>query len=458
MRLTLIAALLLCLTQAVLSLVFYALTSDWLVRQVDQSLITIGTQTAASLDNDGEPFDADDLNFQFAGINDVTAAFLRERQFVLRVIDASGATVSNSTFFDLAVAPPLLSQNAYFESVNTLSGDTTVRLYTLPLVNHPTLALQIAQSLEALIQTQGQIMRLLALLLVATAILAGLTGWFLASRALIPINAITRTAQKISEQDLAQRIALDSSDDELGQLAGTFNRMLDRLEAAFQRQRRFTADAAHELRTPLSILQAGLDVTLAQPRTATDYRSTLENLQEEMQRLTQLTGQLLQLARIDNHQATGIMRPTNISLLLHTITDQMAAAARQRQIALHSSIPPDVVLPADADQLIQLTLNLLENAVKYTQPGGSVTVTLRELGDQVCVSVSDTGIGIAPQHLPHIFDRFYRVDRARNRQHGGTGLGLAIAQQIVQLHHGTITVVSEPGRGSEFTATLPIAR
>ncbi len=443
-RLALLAALLLCLIQLVLSAAFYTFTSDWLLNQVDQSLMTTAAQVAAALD-DGEPMEAED--FQFGAGSE---AFLRERRFFIRVIDrGTGNILDTSDSGDVRVTAQARNGSAGFETVDSL-----IRVYTLPLRNSQ-LALQVGQSLDEVQQTQAQILRLLALMLLATALLALASGWFLAHRALIPVNAITHTARDIGEKDLSRRIVMALPDDELGLLAQTFNGMLDRIEGAFGRQRQFTADAAHELRTPLSIMQTGLEVVLAQERSAKDYRVTLENMHEEVLRLGQLTTHLLLLARADAHTLGIEPRRVDMSLLLNTVADQVAVTGEQRDITIRRDLPPHISLTADEDRLIQLALNLLENAVKYTPAGGSITVKLAESNGHVCFSVADTGVGIAPQHLPHIFDRFYRIDGARSREVGGFGLGLAIAQHIVHLHRGDIKVDSQMGVGTQFTVTLP---
>lgn len=451
-RLALLAALLLCLIQFVLSAAFYSFTSHWLLSQVDESLMTTAAQVAAAL-NDGEPLEADDLHFQFDEGSQATATFLRERRFFIRAINLNtGDILGESALYDLPVTAQARSGSANFE---TLPSESLIRVYTLPLEDGAPLALQVGQSLDEAHQTQSQILRLLIFMLIATALLALVSGWFLANRALIPVNAITRTARDISEKDLSRRIVMPLPNDELGQLAQTFNGMLDRIESAFRRQRQFTADAAHELRTPLSIMQTGLEVVLSQQRTAKDYRATLENMREEVLRLSQLTTHLLLLARADAHTLTIEPHPVDLSLLLNTVAEQVAVAAEQKRITLQCDIPPSVYVKADEDRLIQLVLNLLENAVKYTSTGGSITVRLTESSGQVCFSIVDTGVGISPQHLPHIFDRFYRIDRSRNREQGGFGLGLAIARQIARLHGGDIHVTSQVGVGTQFTVTLP---
>ena len=231
--------------------------------------------------------------------------------------------------------------------------------------------------------------------------------------------------------------------------------MLDRIQSAFQRQQRFTADAAHELRTPLSIMQTGLDVTLSQPRTAEQYRSALVNVQEEVERLTHLTTHLLMLARTNSHALPMTYQRLNLSLLLNTVADSITAAAEKKDIRLERAIPAGVEINGDEDQLIQVAINLLENAVKYTPENGCISVTLQRRGETVRFTIADNGVGIPADDLPHIFEPFYRADRSRSRSAGGVGLGLAIAQEIVRLHGGSITATSQPGQGTQLTVTLP---
>jgi heavy metal sensor kinase len=450
-RLALLAALLLCLIQLVLSAAFYTFTSNWLFNQLDQSLMTTAAQVAAALD-DGEPLEADDF-----GMGAGSVAFLRERRSFIRVIDLdTGAILDTNDSDGWPVTAQARNGRAGFETLNTPSEeDSLIRIYTLPFENSQQLGLQIGQSLEETHRTLAQILGLLALMLGATALLALASGWFLAHRALIPVIVITRTAREIGENDLSRRIAMNLPDDELGQLARTINAMLDRIEQAFQQQQRFTGDAAHELRTPLSIMQTGIDVTLSQERSPAYYRTTLESIQEEVRRLTALTVNLLTLARADAHLLTLNRRPMDLSLLVNTVLEQLAPVAEQKHVTVRRDIAPHVSLVADEDCIIQLALNLIQNGVKYTPEGGCITIIVSQTADEARLIVTDTGPGIPVQHLAHIFDRFYRIDRARSREHGGFGLGLAIAQQIVHLHGGEIEVASEVGVGTRFTVTLP---
>lgn len=450
------ATVILCGIQLVLGVAFYVLTSNWLMGQLDNTLVATATQVATTL-QDADFIDDGRVYAQFSDPDDPANAFLQERLFFIRAIDQrQGNILEASADYDVVISPLARAASPVYETLALPDGTTLMRVYTLPLEEYP-LALQVGVSLDEVSATQTQLMRMIAVALLLTLILGIGSGLFLAGRALITIQAITRTAQQISERDLTRRFTLNLFDDELGQLARTFNTMLDRIESAFQRQQRFTADAAHELRTPLSIMQIGIDVVLAQERSPAQYRAALEIIHEEVQRLTSLTVGLLTLARADSHTLTLNPSPIDLSLLVNTVLDQVATVAEQKNINLQRHITPQIWLDADEDRIIQLVLNLVENAVKYTPERGTVTVTLAQTATSARFIVSDTGPGIPPQYLPHIFDRFYRLDGARSRSEGGFGLGLAIAQQIVQLHGGEITVSSQVGVGTQFSVTLPVS-
>jgi len=444
----------LCCIQVVLGGAFYILISNWLLGQSDSTLSATAAQVSATLQG-ADLIDDGLLKFQFNDPDEPTDAFLQERKFFIRLINRrTGQIVESSASYEVAVSSQALLPSASYETLR--SAGTSMRVYSYPF-DEGDYSLQVGVSLEEVNATQAQIMRLTALAVLISIVLGGGTGLFLANRALVPIQAITRTAQQISERDLSKRITRPLVDDELGQLAQTFNTMLDRVEGAFQRQQHFTADAAHELRTPLSIMQTGIDVVLSQARDAAQYRAALEAVQEEVQRLTSLTVGLLTLARADSHTLTLNREVTDLSLLINTVIDQVTAVAEQKQITIQREIVPCLALNMDEGRIIQLALNLIENAVKYTPEGGAVTVIVSQTGDTVSLSVADTGPGIPPEYLPRIFDRFYRTDRSRSRDQGGVGLGLAIAQHIAQLHGGEINVWSQVGVGTRFTVTLPVS-
>lgn len=285
---------------------------------------------------------------------------------------------------------------------------------------------------------------------------AGIGGYLLAGRALRPVAVITRKAAEISEQDLSQRLPVHSND-ELGCLAATFNGLIERLQHAFERQRRFTADASHELRTPLSVIQAITSQKLmsrpsGQMRAPEEYEQALRQIDDAAGYMGKLVNHLLIVARADAGQMMLERERVDLAELMEHVAAQVGEASGRR-ISIHASVPVPVC--GDALRLTELFLNLLENAVKYA-PEGSVAVHVESNGATGRVVVRDTGAGIAPQHLPHIFERFYRVDKARSREEGGTGLGLAISLWIAEAHGGSIRAESEPGRGTTMTVTLPL--
>jgi heavy metal sensor kinase len=347
-----------------------------------------------------------------------------------------------------------------------------MRVLTQPITSDGRVvgALQVGLALEDIDDTMRTLLKVMLLLAPAMLLLASGGGLFLANRALAPIDRITRTAQRISAEDLSQRINLRGPDDEMVRLAYTFDAMLARIEGAFEQQRRFAADASHELRTPLTAMIGQIDVALDRPRDTESYRTTLATVREQSQRLARLSNDLLLLARSDARVAQSNHEPLDLSSLLPAIIAQVEplALTREQRITLEHETPLPVC--GNEDDLIRLFFNLLDNAIRYTQPGGAMMISAYPLTDStapkgdrptsqasICVNISDTGPGIAPEHLPQLFDRFFRVNRGRSRAQGGAGLGLSIAQSIVRAHGGQLRVASTVGQGSTFTVILPRA-
>jgi heavy metal sensor kinase len=272
-----------------------------------------------------------------------------------------------------------------------------------------------------------------------------------------PIDRITRAASAIGAEDLSRRLNFEGSRDEVGRLAATFDSMLDRLDRAFRRQRQFTADASHELRTPLTILSSQIDVALEQARAPEEYARILHSLREDTARMSQLLGELLTLARADAGQQLLTREPLDLGELVRNVVAAMQPLATQRGVLLTEDVHEQAVVDGDQTRLSQLLLNLVDNGLWYTPSGGSVSVCLEHAGSEAVLRVVDTGAGIGSDHLPHIFERFYRADPARNRADGGTGLGLAISKWIAEAHGGHISVESVVGSGTTFAVHLPLA-
>ena len=244
--------------------------------------------------------------------------------------------------------------------------------------------------------------------------------------------------------------------DEVGRLANTFNDMIARLDAAFQRQRQFTADASHELRTPLTAIKGQIEVALSRRREADAYRHVLEGVNDEVHRLIRLVGSLLTLARVDAGEILVSKEPVDLSELVTGAVEQVRPAAGDRNVVIDFNGDAGAKLQADQDLLLQLLLNLLDNAIKYTQPGGKVNVGWGVNDGVGWLTVCDTGIGIPAEHLKQVFDRFYRIDAARSRSEGGAGLGLSISRWIAEAHGGELSLKSEQGKGTTVELRLPL--
>ena len=309
------------------------------------------------------------------------------------------------------------------------------------------------------IATELKDLRLVALTLSAVGVgvlLLGLAGGsWIASRAMRPVQDISATAVKISAGDLSQRISTSETESELGQLAGVLNSTFARLDAAFAQQQQFTSDAAHELRTPVSVMLTQTQGTLNRERTAAEYRETLEACQRAAQRMRRLIESLLALARLDAGQETMKRLNFDLSKTVGDCLQSVQPLADERNVKIQCELAATECV-GDSERLAQVVTNLLSNAIQHNQPGGEVRVKLETRDGVALLTVADTGPGISAEDLPRVFERFYRADKSRST--GGNGLGLSISKAIVETHGGTIQVASEAGGGATFTVRLPTAR
>ncbi len=286
-------------------------------------------------------------------------------------------------------------------------------------------------------------------------------GWvgsnWIARMALSPVETLGQTAATVSAQSLGTRVFLDAPYQEFQQLAKSFNNMFERLQEAFESQRQFVGDAAHELRTPLTAMKGNLEVALQRERPTEEYRDVLATSLGQVEHLARLVKSLLTLTQFSGKHPPIDLKPVLLEPLIKDLASELSILADDKGCQFHTHLQPVPKIFGDVGQLKQLFINLLDNAIRHTPEGGSVTVQMHSSADTVQLTVEDTGSGIGQEHLPHIFERFYRADQARDRESGGTGLGLAIAREIVLAHHGTITVQSKVGKGSVFTVSLPMA-
>ena len=280
-------------------------------------------------------------------------------------------------------------------------------------------------------------------------------GYVLARKALAPVARMAQTADQITAARLDRRIDVRNSDDELGRLARTLNGMIARLERSFEEIRRFTADAAHELRTPIAVLRNEAEVTLRMPREPEQYRAVLEDQLEELLRLSRLADRLLFLCRGDAGLLAIAREPVALRDVVEDVVEHMRVVAEEKGVTLDSEGGAPCLVQGDEDQLRRLLFNLVDNAIKFTPPRGTVRIETTNGQAEAQILVTDSGIGIPPEHVPHVFQRFYRVDPARGPDMTGTGLGLAIARSIAEAHGGAIAIESTVGVGTRVILTLP---
>ncbi|HEU4758388.1 MAG TPA: heavy metal sensor histidine kinase [Dehalococcoidia bacterium] len=386
-----------------------------------------------------------------------------EAEQFARVFDSRGeVTFDSSPAGAVPVNRPIVERALAGEATtrHVRAGGQNLRVRTLPIQRDSQVmgALEVGLSQDDVNDTLRTLLLILAAAYPLTLGVASFGGLFLAGRALSPIDQLTGLARRISAEDLSQRLALDLPDDELGRLARTFNEMIARLDEAFRRQRRFTADASHELRTPLTAIKGHTEVALQRDRGPEAYKRALTAINEEVDRMIRLTGSLLTLARADSGQIPLHLERVDLAEVVNAAAEHVRPAAQRKGVRLEVVPGRQVHLAADEDLLLQLLLNLLDNAVKYTPPGGEVRVDWEANGAEVALRVRDTGSGIDREHLPHIFDRFYRVDKARSRAEGGAGLGLSICRWIAEAHGGAISVESAPPeKGSTFSVRFPLS-
>jgi heavy metal sensor kinase len=416
-------------------------------QSIDDALRLAASQLNSAIDVQGTRFilpPADEATLQGEGIS---AWVLNERGEVATTIGMAARFPLPST-----LPAPLAMLEAQ------LPNGEPVRLYRTPLQEGNELfgEIVLAVSLqEAQLLQQRFIFGLLFLIPVLLALSAA-GGLFLANRALGPVTQITRLAQQVGVEDLSQRLNLTYSDDEIGELARTFDTMLARLEQAFLREQQLTEDVSHELRTPLGLLKTQLSLARSKSRDTTTLLQMLATMEADVDRLTYMVEQTLLLAQIERQ---GIITPQRVYLdaVLVSVVDRLEAKAFEKRIKVRLELLPqmDWEIQGDAFYLEQAFTNLVQNAIAYSPVGEEVILRTRQDHQHMTVAVTDCGQGILPEHLPHLFERYYRADSARTRSTGGFGLGLAIANTIICAHRGKITVESEVGVGTTFTVCLP---
>lgn len=456
-RLTLWYMSLLAVMFLVLGAAAYGLLAYSLLRGVDDALESVARAAVERIeDRSGGPFSSeiDEIFRRFFGVSPLKPYF--------QMLDPGGR---REDFYrspdsrELPISPDALQNVRKGKAVyETLEGGVEpypVRVLTVPVIRENRLhrVIRVGSSLRNVAETRARFIMVMAVLLPVGLIMAGLGGWVLARRALMPVSRMAEAAQRISAERLAERVEETGAGDELDRLAKTFNRMLSRLDTAFQQVRQFSADASHELQTPLTTLRGELEVALRSARTPGEYQETLKSALEEIERISSLVESLLMLARAESGALRMDRRPVELAGLMEEVYWRLKTRADERSVELFMDTHGPVSVSGDRDRLRRLLLNLAENAIKYTGENGRVSLSLSQDEGRVRIEVSDTGRGIPEEEMERIFQPFYRSPDILSER--GYGLGLSIARSIALAHGGELSVNSVPGRGSTFLVYLP---
>ena len=457
-KLTAWYVLLLGVILVLFSILLFFFLSKRLNESVDSSLTLSARIVARSTQiiNSRTPFPGLDLFFdQFMG-------FGRDKSY--KIYDGSGNIGSLSKNFDGSQFP--LSEIAYSAALKggtsyetfIISDNHPIRVITMPVIRNGKLAnlVQVGTSKKVVVDTLKNLAIILWTAVPSVLLLTALIGRFIARRALKPVAKITQTAKDIgSGANLSQRIPVPEVKDEIGELALTFNSMMDRLESSFSQMRQFSSDASHELRTPLTVLKGQSELTLGKERKPKEYQEVISSNLEEIQYMSKVLEDLFMLSKSDENQIALDYESVDLKLLIEEICRHAQIIASEKNIKIITAYIERIQVYGDPVRLRQMIWNVIVNGIKYTQPDGEVTISLQEKKDIALITIQDNGIGISNSDLPLIFNRFYRVDKARSREEGGTGLGLSICKFIVDAHKGSIDIESTLGEGTKFKIKLP---
>ena len=442
-------------------LAIYAGVKSHLERNLADSQFRRANQIAGTLLKDiqktGERYVVDEINARYAP--EINGRYLRITRANGDVLYVSGKPKDLS--FDPVSLPALRNPgpNAFTRKEECVDGKRLL-LATTPFTNgqQERFFLEAGAPLEPIQAVLNRLLFWLALGLPLVVAVAVGGGHVLVKRALAPVETIGRSAEQITLHHLSERLPVTRTGDELERLSSALNNMITRLDEAFQHNRRFMADASHELRTPLTIIRGELEAVVQRAGLSPNLRDTIGNVLEEVERLAKIVESLFALAKLEAGEAQAKWARFDLAKLATSTAEQMCLLAEDKGISISCDAPTPVPVEGDSARLKQVVVNLLDNAIKYTPQGGAVRLSVGEASSKAVLEVTDNGIGIPPNEQPHVFERFFRVDKARSRDLGGAGLGLAIVKSICTAHGGQVAVQSSGGHGSRFTIELPLAR
>jgi heavy metal sensor kinase len=425
----------------------------YLVHSLDQTLDRRAQQIAstilAELPARGPTYVATEIQARYA-------PELNER--VMRITDANGQVVyASKNSGGLTAAAPVAGDRAGYREETT--DDSRLRVVTLPyaLSDGRRYTVEVGAPEASIHSALRGLMAMLALGFLVLIGLAAAAGYSLLGRTLRPVDEIVRAAEGITYKNLSERLPVPRTGDEFERISEALNRMIGRLDEAFRIATRFSGDASHELRTPITVIRGELEGLLKGELLTGETRQRVGEMLVEMERLTHIVEGLLLVSRLESGEARSTRQVLDLGALAGVVADQMAPLAEDRAVSFRRDLEEGIWVEGDEVRLKQVVVNLLDNAIKYTPSGGRVTLSLRGQVDHARLDVTDTGIGIGPAAQPHIFERFYRAEEVRAGQIEGTGLGLAIVHSIVEAHQGSISVTSTKGQGSSFIVRLPRA-
>ncbi|MBI3900117.1 MAG: HAMP domain-containing histidine kinase [Gammaproteobacteria bacterium] len=456
-RLTLWYLALLLIVLSLFGVYLYFQLQRTLLQSTDEGLkVAVAQALSYVADNKAEPDFVDSEEYRHA------ARHITQAGFSIRLLRPDGTNIAGFGRQNGLPWPARIEPGFVTADVNggTYQGQPW-RTYTQRIADGSGNLRGWAQAAKALTPIQEALSGLMLSMLIAVPVLlvfVGIGGIFLADRALRPVDRIRRTADEISAQDFSRRIDYRGVPDEIGRLAATVDRMLDRIQQAFENERRFTADASHELRTPLAAIKGQIGVALSRSRGIEEYQVVLQQVEREADRLIRLSNDLLMLARMDQANNRSAVEEIDLSELLPSVVAQMSPMAQASTVSIDVAVPAGLSMQGSVDQLIRVFLNIIDNAIKYSPPGGEIHLTAKRTEQWIEITVVDQGKGIAPELLPRLTERFFRVEVDRSRERGGAGLGLSIVNEIVRLHHGRLAFTSDVGHGTCVSLSLPTHR
>lgn len=431
---------------------------QYLIRSLQQTLTRRAHQIASTIlvnmPQKGESYVSSEIEARYAP---------ERNERIIRITDQSGRTIYASQNADVLSKPLPVSYGR--AQIETVPADREEKFQGKEYFQVIAIGYQLDNGARYIVEVGGSendifsaLDGLLLTLSLGFPVFIGLTSigaYILLGRALRPVDEIVRSAERITLHNLSQRLPVPETGDEVERLSVTLNRMIQRLDEAFQLTTRFTADASHELRTPLTIMRGELEALLKEERLSEDQTSQVESVQEEAERLTQIVEGLLLMSRLETGESQMNKAPVDFSNLVSMTTEQMTPLAEDKPVSLVCEAGRNIMVEASEVRLKQVVVNLLDNAIKYTPEGGKITVRVVGKPSWVVLEVSDNGIGISQEALPHVFERFYRSEQVLARKARGTGLGLSIVQSIVEAHAGKVTVESRENEGATFRVQLP---